>query len=187
MKSRYLVLAAILSTGSLPLLAQDGMPGGNGVAIKAHATNTADKAFIRKATEGSMTEVEFGKIAVAKSNNPEVKNFGQKMIDDHTMLLDGMKPIAAKRNVTPPTHIDAQHKAMANRFKRMSPEAFDKAYVRDMVEDHHEDLAEFKKERDATKDDELKASVVQALDVIQMHSDMIDGIASKNGIKVAAM
>ena len=80
MKSRYLVLAAILSTGSLPLLAQDGMPGGNGVAIKAHATNTADKAFIRKATEGSMTEVEFGKIAVAKSNNPEVKNFGQKMI-----------------------------------------------------------------------------------------------------------
>src|SRR5580704_9674118 len=48
----------------------------------------ADKAFVRKALEGGMTEIQLGQLALQKSSNDDVKQFAQKMIDDHTKLGD---------------------------------------------------------------------------------------------------
>ena len=53
-----------------------------------------DKMFVRKALEGGMAEVQLGQLALQKSSNDDVKQFAQKMIDDHTKLGDQMKPIA---------------------------------------------------------------------------------------------
>ena len=54
------------------------------------ATTTEDKMFVTESTEGSLTEVELGKLALKKSKNPEVTEFAQKMIADHTQLINDM-------------------------------------------------------------------------------------------------
>src|SRR5947209_8753678 len=53
-----------------------GAPGLTGQQMK-------DKQFLMKATEGGMAEVQLGTLATQKGG-PEVKEFGQKMVDDHT-------------------------------------------------------------------------------------------------------
>src|SRR6476661_9967309 len=41
-----------------------------------------DKVFVKKALEGSMAEVEMGKLALQKSSDDQVKQFAQRMVDD---------------------------------------------------------------------------------------------------------
>ena len=52
---------------------------------------TNDKKFVMDAAVGGMAEVELGKLAAEKATNPEVKQFGQRMVDDHTKANDELK------------------------------------------------------------------------------------------------
>src|SRR6185312_15767308 len=49
---------------------------------------TADKTFVMKAAQGGMAEVELGQVATQNAKSDEVKQFGQRMVDDHTKASD---------------------------------------------------------------------------------------------------
>src|ERR1700761_1381092 len=98
-----------------------------------------DKAFVRDALQGGMAEVELGKIALQKSNNPDVKQFAQKMVDDHTKIGDVMKQIAQKMDVKVPDSPSGKDKSNIAKMQALSGDDFDKAYIKDMVKDHEKD------------------------------------------------
>src|SRR5580658_8038867 len=75
-----------------------------------------DARFARQAAMGGMMEVELGRIAVQKSSNDKVKEFGQRMIDDHSKIDDELKEIAAKNNVNIPSQLDERHKAIVKGY-----------------------------------------------------------------------
>lgn len=172
-----LLRSAVLGTAALCL------------SLPAWSQDTAaqDKTFVMKASEGSMAEIAMSKLALRKSKNDEVKTYAQKMIDDHTMLLNSMKPIADQMGVQPPTKLNPTHQAESARLKSMAGDKFDKEYITAMVGDHHKDLGEFKAEQDTTANADLKTVVTQGTQVIQMHTEMIDQMAQKNGISTPPM
>ena len=57
--------------------------------------STTDAAFIKKAANGGMTEVELGKIAADKGQKQEVKDFGNRMVKDHGKANDDLKSVAS--------------------------------------------------------------------------------------------
>jgi putative membrane protein len=59
---------------------------------------------------------------------------------------------------------------------------FDKAYIKDMVKDHQQDLKDFKQEAQNTSNPDLKQIVNQGGQVIQEHLQMIEQIAQKNNV-----
>jgi len=131
--------------------------------------SAADAKFAHEAALGGMAEVEMGKVAVQKASNEKVKQFGQRMIDDHTKAGDELKTLAAKKSITLPTELDAKDKAMVDKMSGMSGAAFDKAYMRDMVKDHHKDIAEFQKEAGNGSDQDLKGWASATLPTLQEH------------------
>jgi len=146
-----------------------------------------DKEFLAKASQGGLAEVEMGKIASTKAKDPEVKQFAQKMIEDHTKLLADMKPFADQLGVTPPAKLSVEHEQTASRLKSLSGEEFDKEYIKAMVADHHADLAEFSAEKASASDPGLRQAVANGTEVIRMHTQMIDKIAKKNGMPTPPM
>src|SRR5271168_1180712 len=64
--------------------------------------SATDRVFVRKAMQGSMAEVQLGQLTLQKSNNDQVKQFAQRMIDDHTKLNQQMKPVAQQLGVSEP-------------------------------------------------------------------------------------
>jgi len=144
--------------------------GGSLVAQTTTAkTSAADMKFAKEAAIGGLMEVELGKVAVQKASNDKVKEFGQRMVDDHTKASDQLKSIAAKENITLPTELDAKHKAMVDKMSGMSGAAFDRAYMADMVKDHQHDVADFQKESTSGSDDALKAWAGTTLPTLQEH------------------
>jgi putative membrane protein len=132
----------------------------------------ADHNFVNEAAIGGMAEVELGNLAKEKASNADVKSFGDRMATDHGKANDELKSWAQQKNVTLPTELDAKHKALRDRLAKLSGEAFDKAYMREMVSDHMHDVAAFKRESTAAKDADLKAWAGKTLPTLQEHMKM---------------
>ena len=141
-----------------------------------------DKMFAKKALAGGMTEVEAGKLAVAQGSSQDVKQFGQKMIDDHTKLGDQLKPIAAKIGVNPPSDLPSKEKKMLASLQGLSGDAFDQAYIKAMLKDHKDDNNDFKMEANMGQYPQLKDAAAQGDRVIQQHLQMIQQIAKAHNI-----
>ncbi len=150
-------------------------------AAFAQDTKSADKTFIKDASEGSLAEVNFAKLALAKSQDPNVRKFAEKMIHDHEMLIEQMKPFAVKYDVKPSGTPIMDH-AKYEELKMKSGISFDRAYVEAMVKDHNDDLKKFIDEANSTADPALKATVAKGEKVILEHTEMIDNIAHMGGI-----
>jgi putative membrane protein len=139
----------------------------------------ADRAFVLEAAHGGMAEVELGRLAADKASNADVKQFGQRMVDDHGKANDELKALASQKNVTLPTELDAKHKATVARLSKLSGEAFDRAYMTDMVADHNKDVATFTRQSKMAKDADLKAWAAKTLPTLQEHQKMAREISAK--------
>jgi putative membrane protein len=146
------------------------------------AASSADTAFVMKAASGGMAEVELGKMAQEKGSSQAVKDFGKKMVDDHTKANDQLKQVASQKNITVPGDMMPKDKATVAKMSSLSGAAFDKAYVKDMVEDHKKDVAAFQKEANSGKDSDIKGFASQTLPTLQEHLKMIQDIASKKSM-----
>ena len=105
-----------------------------------------DARFVTKAAQGNMAEVALGKLATEKSQNDDVKKFGQMMVDDHSKAEQDLEGVASKNNWNVPKDVSTQQKAERQRLEKLSGSAFDRAYMQMMVKDHTQDVAEFKQE-----------------------------------------
>ena len=146
--------------------------GGTMIAQSSGGTSASDTKFAKEAAEGGMTEVELGKVAVKNASSDKVKQFGQKMIDDHSKAGDELKSVAAKNNITLPTELDAKHKAMVDKMAAMTGTQFDRAYMKDMVKDHTMDVADFQKEANNGSNADFKSFAGKALPTLQQHLTM---------------
>ncbi len=139
----------------------------------------ADSNFAMKAASGGLTEVALGKMAAEKGTRQDVKDFGQKMADDHSKANDELKSLASSKNMTLPSSPNAKDQATIDKMSSMSGAAFDKAYINDMVADHKMDIALFQKEANSGSDPDVKAFASKTLPTLQEHQKMINGIAAK--------
>jgi putative membrane protein len=139
---------------------------------------SADTAFAMKAAQGGAAEVQMGKLAAEKASSPDVKAFGQQMVDDHMKANDDLKSVAEKKGMTLPTDMNAHQQGSYSKLRRLSGAAFDRAYVRDMVKDHEEDVKEFQKEANNGKDEDIKGFASRTLPVLQGHLGKIKSIQS---------
>ncbi|KAA6455851.1 DUF4142 domain-containing protein [Acidobacteria bacterium AB60] len=185
---RLKVLPALVSAGCFALMvgaprlqAQAGDAGGSMTQTGGGNASTADKMFVKKAMAGGMAEVQLGQLATQKGSSDDVKQFGQKMVDDHTKLNDQMKPIASQLGISPPTSIPPAEQALATKLQGLSGDKFDRAYMQAMLKDHRQDLSEFKKESSSGKNPQVKEAAEQGSQVIQQHLQMAQQIAQKVG------
>jgi len=142
----------------------------------------ADQAFVRKALEGGAAEVQLGQLAQQKSQSDDVKQFGQKMVEDHTQLGDQMKPVAQQLGVKEPKGLSKKDKELVAKLERLSGQQFDEAYIQAMVKDHKQDLKEFKDEAQAAQNPNVKQVAQQGAGVISQHLQMIQQIAQNHNV-----
>ena len=67
--------------------------------LASSPSTSSDQDFVTKAAQGNSAEVELGKIVAAKSKNPNVKQFAQMMVKDHTTALNELQELAQTKNL----------------------------------------------------------------------------------------
>jgi putative membrane protein len=158
---------------SLPAQSQDTTKGAREPAAKtrkaASPLSRADRNALENLAQASLAEVEAGKLAAQKATHPEVKKFGQQMVDDHTAMLKEGEQLATSKGVKPPTSPSVKSRALLKVLEQKSGDNFDRDFLERMVKDHESalDLAE-KTARDA-RDPDLKAHAEKAAPRIKEH------------------
>ncbi len=143
-----------------------------------------DQAFVRKALEGGAAEVQLGQLAQQKSQSDDVKQFGQKMVEDHTQLGEQMKPVAQQLGVKEPKGPSKKDKELVAKLEGLSGQQFDEAYIQAMVKDHKQDLKEFKNAAQTTQNPNVKQVAQQGVGVISQHLQMIQQIAQNHNVTI---
>ena len=129
----------------------------------------SDQTFVIGAAKGGLAEVELGKLAQDKAASTEVKNFGKRMVDDHSKANDELQSLAKTKNITLPADLDPKDKAVRDRLSKLSGAAFDRAYMNAMVTDHRKDASEFKRESTSGTDPDVKAFASKTLTTVEEH------------------
>jgi putative membrane protein len=152
-----------------------GLAAGQSIA----AMSKSDQTFAEKAAAGGMAEVALGQLAEQNASSAQVKDFGQRMVTDHGQANQELQQIAQTENLTLPAQPDSKDQATQKRLSGLKGTAFDSAYTKDMVRDHEQDIAEFKREAQSGQDPALKAFAQKTLPILQQHLQMAQAAASQ--------
>lgn len=147
--------------------------GNSATHSSSHVTN-AEKTFMRKAAEGGLAEVELGKLAQQNGADESVKNFGQRMVTDHSQANEKLMTLAQSMGVELPTTLSRKDQKALDKLKSMSGEEFDKAYARMMRKDHRMDVHEFEHEAKHGKNPQLKQFAETTLPTLKEHLSLAE-------------
>ena len=156
------------------------------IGLAAAPVFAADEAWVVKIAKGGMAEVELGKLAAEKGSSDAVKQFGQRMVDDHSKANDELKALADSKKITLSPEIAPEDKTLRDRLMKLSGPAFDQAYMKAMLNDHLKDVSEFRTESRSGKDPDVKAWAAKTLPTLEEHLKMAratNGTVGTSGTK----
>ncbi len=176
MTVRYPKLAAFAICGILP--------GALAFAQSANRINqpASPAAFLRAMDQTNLAEIEFGKMAQQKGNDSAVRDFGKRMVDDHTRLNDQVKQVASQTNTPLPTSPSAADMQQIQSLQGLSGKAFDRAYMDYMLSDHRADIKKVQREAEWSSDPAVKDLASQTLPVLENHIRLAENVSGQIGI-----
>lgn len=146
------------------------------------AQAAAQDQFLHDMAEINEAEVELGALAASQGTNPAVKQFGQRMVDDHKAANVSLKEVASSLRVDLPSQPDDVHQTLADRLDNLEGAAFDREFMAAMVKGHEDAVAKLQKH---TSGPEFAAAVKQyasqTLDHVQKHLAEAKAIQAKLG------
>jgi len=134
----------------------------------------ADQDFAQKAAAGGLAEVSLAQVAQQNATSPQVRQFAQRLIADHTQANQELRQLAQQENLTLPAEPDSKARATQQRLSAMKGPAFDAAYTQHEVDDHKQDIAEFEREARSGQDPALKAFAQKTLPTLRQHLQMAE-------------
>ena len=129
-------------------------------------SQTPQDSFLVRAIEANAAEVQLGKMAESKTQNPRVRTFAETMVKDSTNTLDalhrlvtgGVSAVPDDNNSTDSVEmatrvpLSKEHQELKDRLSQYSGDDFDREYVNAMVQEYRKDIKEFERVANATSD-----------------------------------
>ena len=186
-KTRHTLLAGLICLGFSVGAAAQGtgtMPAKAGAQTAGSSIPKEDRTFAHEAAIGGMAEVKLGNLAQQQASSEQVKQFGARMVKDHSHANDELKQVASRKGIQLPTNLDSKTQKDVDDLQKKQGADFDKAYMDHMVKDHKKDVSDFKKEANSGKDPDVKAFAAKTLPTLQEHLQLAEsthGAVKKGG------
>lgn len=152
-----------------------------------------DPEIASVAVTANQIDVNYGKIALRKSRNPEIRKFAETMIKDHTDIIKQAVALATKLHVTPKTNATTQsllegEKKTTRTLDSKRGKAFDQAYIDNEVAYHKAVINAVQNVLipDATNE-QLKDLLTKVMPLLNSHLQMAENTqAELQGKKVSS-
>lgn len=147
--------------------------------LTQNPVSAPDRQFAIKAAQDNIAEIELGQLASQRALNSEVKQFGQRMVRDHTQASAELKELATQKGITLPQDIGEENRKMKANLSKLSGVAFDEAYINHMVAEHNQDVSLFGRQSRQGNDPDLKAWAAKTLPILQEHLQLARSLSQK--------
>jgi putative membrane protein len=169
-------------TRSLPILGAGAALalGGAGTAALAHDSHgghhvhhapvsSADKMYLQTAIEGDRFEVEGGKIAEDRGSTQAVKDYGARLVADHTKSLADATELAKKLGIEVPKAPSPSMQWELKVVATFSGAQFDQQYADLEAKDHQQDISEAQDEVKDGKNPQIRKSAKDEIPTLRQH------------------
>jgi putative membrane protein len=126
-----------------------------------------------------MAEIRVCQLTLQKTSNNDVKQFAQRMLEDHARTDKEIAELAARKGVSLPQDVSATQKLTYDKLAILNGAAFDKEFMDHNVSDHEGDVKDFKEQVDEGTDADVKAFASKTLQMLQMHLQMSKDVDNK--------
>jgi putative membrane protein len=176
---------ALLAAASVAGAQTAGQMGAENSSPPAQKAGATPATFVTTAAEDGMTEIALAKLAETKSSNSEIKQFAQKMDQDHGQANARLAQLAHTKGLTVPNELDKKHQAMVTAMSHKSGAAFDASYSEHMAKAHAKAVALFESAAQSS-DKDVAAFANKTLPTLHEHQKMANNLEQQNGAKRSA-
>lgn len=167
MKALAIALAA---AGLLAGCASDRTEKAAPVAAMDPTSPLMAPGFMAAAGSSDQFEIQSSQIALQLSQNAQVRQFAQTMIDHHSRTTAELTQIAQANGMAPtPPALMPQHQAAMSRLQAAGPGMFDATYRQEQITSHQEALSSTQNYGAQGDNAALRAFATRTTPVIQQH------------------
>jgi putative membrane protein len=136
-------------------------------------------------TVANQGEVDYSQIGAEKATRADVKKYAQMMVKDHGTMLEAVKSLATRLNVTPATNEKANDlkeentKDITDLNAKTVGKEFDDEFMEEQVDMHQETLDLLNDLDSRTTNADLKAAIAEAKPKVQAHLDQAKALKDK--------
>ncbi|WP_437913097.1 DUF4142 domain-containing protein [Sorangium sp. So ce302] len=171
----------MMAAASLPVstAAEGQRPAGEQARANQIKLNESDREFVEEAGQGGLLEVRLGQLAQQRAASPDVKRFAQRMIDDHSAMNKRLAALAQQKGVPVPQELSQEQREEVDELSRKTGAEFDRKYMSEMVDDHEDDVEEFKEATKEAKDADVRRFAATGLPLLREHLAMARQVYDK--------
>lgn len=136
---------------------------------KAMASMKSEQRFMVEAYMGNLAEVAFGQLAQQRGQSQGVKDFGQKLIDDHSKANETAGKYLDGQQVQRPIHVPKEALGRFTKLSEVSDQEFDRMFAKELTQEHEKDIAKYQKWSKTAKNDDVKSYINETLPVLKDH------------------
>ncbi|WP_157977571.1 DUF4142 domain-containing protein [Streptomyces triticisoli] len=152
-----------------------------GTALAASSPSQQDITWMKTSAAGDLFEIQGGKLAQTHAHSAAVKQFGARLVSDHTKSSRDMKKLAAQLKVTLPTTPNSKQRAELARLSSLHGAEFDRQYRKTEISDHKMDISDAKKQISTGSNQQVINEARKDLPVLQAHLKLAEQTQSKVG------
>lgn len=142
-------------------------------------------AFVRRAARGNEMEVRMSQMAQDRSQNDAVRQYAERLKQDHSEANKKLTTIASDLNIqlAPPVAADQRQMPADREMQRlqgMSGDQFDRQFVETQIRHHRRDIAQYEQiANDASVNPEIRQYAEQTLPALRQHLQMAQDIQTQ--------
>ena len=124
-----------------PSIHRDAADNSSASQKQSDARQLSDEMFVRRATLGNMFEVQSSRLASRKAQNENVRNFAERLIDDHQAAQNELKGAAG--DISFPKQLGERQSRRMDRLRQTSNDRFDWRFIGTQIRAHRSAIAMF--------------------------------------------
>ncbi len=126
-----------------------------------------------KVAAAGQFEIQSSQLALQKSQNDAVKQFAQRMIEDHTKLGEKLKTTLQNANIPVPDEpLSGEVQRKLTQLQAADGANFERLYINDQVKAHKKAVRLLRRYAKRGGNDALKQFASEALPMIQKHLEL---------------
>ncbi|HXE14489.1 MAG TPA: DUF4142 domain-containing protein [Bryobacteraceae bacterium] len=148
-------------------------------ALLSANLSSDDKSFLSTAADAGLAQLELAKLALEKSNRPDIKMFAHQVMTDRQKANQDLRQLAEQKNVPFPNDLTLKGKAEKTRLELLSGDQFDNAYIAATIDHGTRDMQTYRKESKSGMDSDVRQFASKSLPIVREHLAMIKAIRGK--------
>lgn len=147
--------------------------------ISAAPVSSLDQQFMIMAAQGNNAEIQTSQMALERSESEEVRQFAQRMIQEHTLANQQLQQIASEYGVELPADPGPLNQAIAEQLSQLSGSEFDRAYMGAQTNAHLRTVALFQTQIQQGQEESLRQYATQLLPAVADHYEMASSMVEQ--------